>query len=363
MPSPDLRTEVLTRLGGHRDAWDHLVATQPLPTPFLRSWWVDHVAEDRLRVLACFAGDELVGGAAFEVDRVGRGPFGIERVRSVGQGVLAPDHLDLVAAEGHHAGVARAVLAWLRRRGSRVVDLDGLAATGTLAALLAPHEVGRVAAPFADLSVGAAQYLGARPGKVRSTIKRSAKRFAADGVEFVTVDREHIDAALDHLAELHDQRWAEGSVFLRGWERFCRAARAGALDGEVVVHELRDTDGRAVAVELDLVLGDTVAFYQAGRRTEREWRGCGSVLRARLIESAVAAGATRYDLLRGDEGYKAEWATDRRELVHCTMGVGPFGVAAVRARAARAALEQRRAARRDSGALDVDGVEGGAVSP
>ncbi len=52
MPSPDLRTEVLTRLGGHRDAWDHLVATQPLPTPFLRSWWVDHVAEDRLRAVS-----------------------------------------------------------------------------------------------------------------------------------------------------------------------------------------------------------------------------------------------------------------------------------------------------------------------
>ena len=52
--------------------------------------WLSRVV---MWVIGCFAGDELVGGAAFEVDRVGRGPFGIELVRSVGQGVLAPDHL------------------------------------------------------------------------------------------------------------------------------------------------------------------------------------------------------------------------------------------------------------------------------
>jgi len=236
------------------------------------------------------------------------------------------------------------VLSWLRRPGSRVVDLDGLTAAGSLATLLAPHEVERTAAPFADLSGGAEQYLAGRPGKVRSTISRSAKRLTRSGVELVTVDRDDIDAALDDLARLHDERWAEDSVFLQGWERFCAAARAGAATGDVVVHELRDTEGEAVAVELDLVLGSSIAFYQAGRRTEREWRGCGSVLRARIIEAGALAGATEYDLLRGDEGYKADWATDRRDLVRCTMGVGVLGVAAVRARSLRQSLLRRRAA-------------------
>ncbi len=285
-----------------------------------------------------------MGGAAFETDRWGRGPVRLERVRCVGQGVLGPDHLDLIAGPGHHLGVAREVLAWLRRPGARVVDLDGLAAAGSLATLLGGHEVHRVAAPYADLSVGAEQYLAGRPGKVRSTITRTAKRFAREGVELVRVDGEDIEGALDDLARLHDERWAEDSVFLRGWERCCAAARAGAASGDVVVHELRDAAGDPVAVELDLVLGGSVAFYQAGRRTEREWRGCGSVLRARIIEAAAADGATEYDLLRGDEGYKADWATDRRELVHITMGVGVLGVAAVRARSANRALARRREA-------------------
>jgi CelD/BcsL family acetyltransferase involved in cellulose biosynthesis len=359
MPSPDLRTEVLPHLGEHRERWDRLVAAQPLPSPFLRSWWVDHIGAGDLAVVACFAGEELVGGAAFEVDRWGRGPVGVERVRSVGQGVLAPDHLDLIAAPGHHLAVAREVLAWLRRPGTRVVDLDGLAADGSLATLLAPYEVERVAAPFADLSGGAQDYLAGRPGKVRSTISRTSKRFAREGVELVTVGSDGIDDALDDLARLHDSRWADGSVFLRGWERFCNAARAGASTGDVVIHALRDADGGAVAVELDLVLGDTIAFYQAGRRTEREWRGCGSVLRARIIEAAVAAGTTEYDLLRGDEPYKAEWATDRRELVRCTLGVGLLGSAVLRGRSLQHSLARRRAASDAMG----DAPDGVAVSP
>jgi CelD/BcsL family acetyltransferase involved in cellulose biosynthesis len=225
--------------------------------------------------------------------------------------------------------------------------------------MLAPYEVDRVAAPFADLTCGVQDYLAGRPGKVRSTITRTTKRFARDGVELVTVGSDGIDAALDDLARLHDSRWADGSVFLRGWERFCNAARAGATTGDVVVHALRDADGGAVAVELDLVLGDTVAFYQAGRRTEREWRGCGSVLRARIIEAAVAAGTTEYDLLRGDEPYKAEWATDRRELVRCTLGVGLRGAAAVRGRQLQQSIARRRA---DRDTAD-QAPDGGGVSP
>lgn len=334
MSDPELLTEVLDDLGQHRREWDALVAVQPLPSPFLRSWWIDHVGEGDLRIVACSAAGRLVGGAAFQVDRVGTGPASIERVRCVGQGVLGPDHLDLIATPGHHLQVARSVVGWLRRRGNRVVDLDGLSAEGTLAAALAPYEVGRVRAPYAALGGGVADYLAARPGKVRSTVKRTSKRFDGDGVVFITVAATDIDAALDDLARLHESRWSDDSVFLRGWERFRNAARAGAATNDVVVHQLLDADSGAIAVELDLVLGGRVAFYQAGRRTEREWRGCGSVLRARIIEAAVAAGASEYDLLRGDEGYKTEWATGRRELVHCVMGVG-LGEAAVRLRSWR----------------------------
>jgi CelD/BcsL family acetyltransferase involved in cellulose biosynthesis len=344
-PSSDLRLEVRGSLGALRRDWDDLVAVQPLPSPFLRSWWVEHTAEGELTILTCWDGDEFVGGAAFEVDRTSAGPVSLEQVRSVGQRLLSPDHVDLIARPEHHLEVARAVVGWLRRPGGRLVDLDGLAGTGTLAAALSPHRVAVRTAPYADLSSGADEYLAGRPGRVRSTITRTTKRFDRDGVRFVRVQPEQVATALDDLARLHDSRWAEDSLFLRAWERFAPAATAGAATGDVVLHELVDATGEAVAVELDLVLCDTVAFYQAGRRTEREWRGCGSVLRARIIEAAATEGAREYDLLRGDESYKAEWATGRREVVQCTMGVGLRGIAAFRVRAIRDALLARRAAR------------------
>ncbi len=340
MPTPTterdeapVRTRVVTWLGEFQDAWDRLVEAQPLPSPFLRSWWIEHAATGTPTVIVCTVGDELVGGAVFEVDRIGIGPLSVERVRSLGQGVLAPDHLDLIATREHHRAVARAVASWLQRRGQRVIDLDGLAADGTLAALLAPHETDRVAAPYADLSSGSDEYLAARPGKVRSTVSRSARRFERAGAHVELVDADDIGAALDDLARLHDHRWADGSPFLKGWERCRCALAAGAARGDVALYVLRDEHDDTVAVEVDLVLGGRVGFYQAGRRTDREWRGCGSVVRAHVIRSTAEAGALEYDLLRGDETYKDDWATDRREVVHCVMDKGPLAVLATRARA------------------------------
>ena len=50
-----------------------------------------------------------------------------------------------------------------------------------LATALIDHEIERTAAPYAELPSEPDAYLAARPGQVRSTIKRTAKRFARDG--------------------------------------------------------------------------------------------------------------------------------------------------------------------------------------
>lgn len=324
------RVEVVEHLGAHAAAWDDLVAAQPLPSPFLRSWWVDHLAGTRATLVLVLSGDELLGGGAFELDSVGAGPVRIERVRMLGQGVLAPDHLDVVAAPGHHREVARGVVGWLRRRGQRVIDLDGLAAGGTLATVFAPYEIERTAAPWASLAGDAERYLAERPGAVRSTVKRSRKRFEREGAHVRTVDADGAPAALDALARLHDERWSTESNFLEAWRRFRVGALQGAARGEVVLHELVDADGEVVATELDLVVADRVGFYQSGRRTEREWRGCGSVVRAAAVHHAAGTGAAEYDLLRGDESYKSDWATGRREVVSVRAAHGTLAALAVR---------------------------------
>ena len=357
LANDDLRVEVVGRLGDRADDWDRLVAGATLPSPFLRSWWLEHAASGDPTLVCCFDGDELVGGAAFETNAVGRGPASLQVVRSLGQGPLAPDHLDVVATERHGAAVTRAVLEWLHRPGTRVVDLDGLAADGRLGRALAGDAIETTAAPYAELGDDLAAYLAGRPGRVRSTIKRTAKRLDRDGVTHRRAGDADIDEALGRLAALHDGRWSDESDFLTGWEQLERAARAGAALGDVVVHELVTDDGDVIASELDLTVGDRVAFYQAGRLTDHEWRGSGSVLRTRILEQAIADGATEYDLLRGDEPYKAEWSTGRRELLRCRFGVGLPARALLGAHAGRVRLSElvRSFDRRGAGEVSVPG--------
>ncbi len=335
----DLRTVRRPSLGPVADDWDRVVAASAHPSPFLRSWWLDHAAQGEPAIVCCLDDDEgLVGGAAFQVDRVGRGRLAVERIRSLGQGVLAPDHLDVVALEDRGDQVLDAVLAWLHRPGSRLVDLDGLRADGRLAAALGGHVVERTTAPYATLpgapgSPDARAYLDARAGQVRSTISRTRKRLTKAGCTVARVEADEVDRALEDLARLHDGRWGDASDFLEAWERFRAAARAGFDRDEVWATEVRTADGTVVATEWDLLTDGTVAFYQSGRSLDREWRGAGSVVRADVVEAAAASGRAEYDLLRGDESYKSDWATGHREVVRVRLGVGPMGRAVAAAAA------------------------------
>jgi CelD/BcsL family acetyltransferase involved in cellulose biosynthesis len=353
-----MRVEVVADPGGRSGEWDDLVARQPLASPFLRSWWVPAAAGATPVVLLCLDGDRLVGGAAFEEDVLGRGPATVRRLRSLGQGVLAPDHLDVIALPGRDDEVVERVVGWLRRPGHRVVDLEGLAAGGRLARALAVHEIDRTGAPWAPLPAAADDYLAGLPGSLRSTIARSRKRLVKAGGAMRDVEPDDAERALDDLARLHDQRWADESAFLAAWARFRAAARVGLERGEVRIREAVDPDGVVVATELDLVVADRVAFYQAGRSTEREWRGVGSVVKADVIAAAVARGAAEYDLLRGDEGYKSDWATRRRELVRIRFGVGAGRAVAAGAEAWRDAQPTIRRIRSRAAALSDRGASG-----
>lgn len=319
---PGMQIHNLDRLGEHARAWDALVDLCRLPSPFMRSWWVDNAAGGEPAILACCDDDgTLVGGAAFEVDRVGGLAGGVERVRCLGQGPLAPDHLDVVAIPARRREVLGAVGRWLRE-GDRIIDLDGLSEHCELPFLLDAPVIERVAAPYVALEE--ADPVDRLPGRLRSTVKRSGKRLARAGFEIRRVPPEDASGALARLFELHDSRWQEQSSFATGWDAFCSAAEAGMAAGEVVIHEI--TDGEVViASELELVAHDRAAFYQAGRLTDHEYRGSGSVLKAEVLRWARSHGMVELDLLRGDEPYKQDWATAQRSIVRIRTGVGLRG--------------------------------------
>src|ERR1700722_20035239 len=113
-------------LDGWASQWDQLVDSSPLPSPFLRSWWLDGTSGSGSHFLLVVDDAQLLGGLALEQ----RHPA--SRIRVMGDGSLCPDHLDLLAAHGEEATVVSHLGEWLCRPGGRLFDLRGIRADSRL---------------------------------------------------------------------------------------------------------------------------------------------------------------------------------------------------------------------------------------
>ena len=116
------RVVVASGLDGWETQWDRLVDLSPLPSPFMRSWWLTGAGGPQRRFLLAVDGERLIGGLALETT----GWPGLEVLHLMGGGYLCPDHLDLLAGpteEGVTIGLLRD---WFQRPGGRLLDLEGV---------------------------------------------------------------------------------------------------------------------------------------------------------------------------------------------------------------------------------------------
>lgn len=302
-----VRPVVQRTVGRWSAAWDALVAAHR-PSPFLTSTWIDAVADDAtFVVLAVDRSGRLLGGFPFELDH--RGPT----VRVSGSH-LAPDHLDLVCADGDAPAVATVVAEWFRRDDLRRFDLHGLVHDSRLARVVPGAEDGlESVAPFATLPSRFDDYWSDRPGQLRSTVRRAAARLAKAGVGHERVPPSDADALLADFLDLHGARFSHQSALLPVRATFERAVRAALADGLMVGHRMTDGN-RPVAVDLWFEFAGVASFYQSGRDPDPAWRGAGTTLKFHAIADAMARGCREIDLLRGDEPYKRDWAGDCREV-------------------------------------------------
>lgn len=317
-----VHTVVCRQLGELAGAWDALVLAAPLPSPFLRSWWLEATAGEQPCFVLVLDRNELVGGLALEED--GQRP--VPRLRAMGAGPLCPDHLDLVAQPGREDDVVAALAAWLARPGSRVIELEGLVEQARVAAALPTPVRRRVidSAPWAPLPADLDDYLASRPSRLVNSTRRAERRLARVGARHeLVVAPDGAPDVLDDLLRLHTARWRERSQFAPAFARFRVAALDGLARRELVLHRIVVGD-RTIAVQAWFELAGRVAFYQGGRDLDAQWRGAGNVLHLRVAERAYELGFREIDLLRGAEAYKSEWAERSRVLVglKAAHGVG-----------------------------------------
>lgn len=307
-------------LNGWAAQWDRLVDSAPLPSPFLRSWWLTGAGGPGRHFLLVTEGANLIGGLAVEQ----RHPM--LSIRMMGDGALCPDHLDLLAAPGHEAVVVSLLRDWLCRPGARLLDFRGIRAGSRLVETL-PGRVHRelmAVAPFARLPDSPEAYRATLPAQFRKNLRVSAKRLAAEGVAHKAIRGQACVQRLDVLRELHHSQWGSRSDFLPVVVRFVAGFAGGCAADEVVVHELR-TEELVVATVTSFEVAGRVSLYQSARLTDRRWRDATIVLLAAIIDDACTRGFKEVDFLRGDEPYKGRFAQDHREIVRLVVGTGIMG--------------------------------------
>ena len=307
-------------LSGWAAQWDQLVDSSPLPSPFLRSWWLTGVGGPGRHFLLVIDGAHLLGGLAVEQ----RHPM--LSVRMMGSGPLCPDHLDLLAAPGHEAVVVSLLRDWLCRHGGRLLDLQGIRAGSRLIEAL-PGRVRRqpmAVAPFTPLPGNPTAYRATLHAQFRKNLRVSAKRLAAEGMTHQAIRGQAVFPRLEILRELHQSQWGSRSDFLPVFDRFAAGFAGGCAADEVAVHELGNDD-LVVATVTAFEVADRVSLYQSARLTDRRWRDATTVLLAAIIDDACTRGFTEVDFLRGDEPYKGRFAPDHRQMLRLVAGQGVVG--------------------------------------
>src|SRR5262249_21736086 len=140
-------------------------------------------------------------------------------------------------------------------------------------------------------------------------------------------------AAFDRFLELHEKRWAGqgGSDAMGGAatldfhrEMVVRLAKEGRLGFDELW-----ADGACRATIYGIRAGSSHCFYQSGYDPEWAKKSVGLVCLGLSIEAAQAEGARTYDLLRGTESYKFDWATRTRELATVRLVGRSLGTALV----------------------------------
>lgn len=246
------------------------------------------------------------------------------------------DHFHPVAAEKDESAVVKAAAAALTARGNWsvavfhnvvehapwVTELVAASRRNLRSSWDTPQPLPYV--PLEGLTMES--YLAERSAKLRRELSYDLRRLERDHeVAFRSSKTiEDITTDMEQFFRLHDIRWSDrgGSSMSSDRARAFLTDFAGiALEAGWLRLWFLHVDGEPVAAWLGWHIGTSYAFFQAG--FDPEWRkfSPGLLLVGHTLREAFAEGAAEYDMLLGDEGYKARFVVDRRSV--STVALAP----------------------------------------
>lgn len=168
--------------------------------------------------------------------------------------------------------------------------------------------------PLAD-GAGFEAYWLERPSRMKHTVERARRRLARAHdwrIEVVDKPGDALERAIAAYESVYADSWKPAEPrpgFIPELMRL--AARQGHLRLGVLW-----VDGCALAAQLWLVCEGKASIFKLAYRQGHERLSPGSVLTAALMQRAIDVDRVReVDYLMGDDAYKQDWMTHRRERV------------------------------------------------
>lgn len=311
-------------LAPHLDAWRELASGTPMRTPeWLLGWWANFAApDDELSVLLLSApGDLIVGVAPLYL----QGSGGSRTLRILGAANNCTHHSAWLCATGWETQVGISVARFLlncRPEWKRVlleaIDADAVAILATVN-YLAENDCLLHRRPINScwkiaLPATWDDYLAGLSRSLRKRCKKLQREFFDSGQIQVrqAQSEEDLREGLRILLNLHGSRWGDAKnplgVFTdQRFRNFHETVARELLDRQQLRLAWLECAGRPLAVEYQFFDANTVYAYQAGIDLAMDEYSPGKLTMMAAIQFAIARGCSCFDLLGGDEPYKANW--------------------------------------------------------
>jgi hypothetical protein len=172
------------------------------------------------------------------------------------------------------------------------------------------------------------QYFESLPAKIKNTVRRkSAQMEKAETINIrILRNADHADEAIAAFTQVYAASWKSPEPheqFMPGLIRLC-AAKGWLRMGVAYMGE------KPIAAQLWIVSANVASIYKLAYDEDFARLSIGSILTARLFEHVIDVDKVReVDYLTGDEPYKKDWMSHRRER---------WGLAAYNLRTARGLL-------------------------
>jgi len=270
--------------------------------------------------------------------------MGFRRLSFMGDGFGGADHLDVVARDTDAAEALSAILEYVDRTyGCDLIAFDNLAAASKVAAASGAfcRQGGNRFTRFSTSTGGLCPHIKMDRGwntilaesKRGDNFRRKLKKLERlEGFEFRSVTGGETSAAFERFLSLHNARWQErGGSEMTGHPRLVqfqrnvveRLSRAGLVRFDELW-----VQGKCVGSVYGLDDAKVFYYYNAGYDAEYSNLSVGLVLLGLSVKSAADRGIALYDFLRGDEGYKFDWANGSREIVNIKISDDRFAMVA-----------------------------------